>query len=289
MTTTAMIDQMLAALELAETGPGTFHAPHGEDEKGRQVVFGGELLGQAIVAAARSMPTKRVKSVQTIFARGVHTRTPLEIRVEPLHEGRNLGSLTVTCWQDDKPRARSLVLLDVAEPDLVRHQVDRPDVTSPDASSAIVHPLAAPETIIVGDVDVQDPALTGPPTLRMWVRFKGAPAGDPTVARALLAYATDGWLIATAMRPHPGIGQSMAHREISTGVVSHALSFHDEFDAGGWLLIDHTSTFAGGGRCYGKADVFTEAGALVATFTQEALLRHFPAGQDPRGKETTIF
>jgi acyl-CoA thioesterase len=206
-----------------------------------------------------------------------------------MHEGRNLGSLTVSFWQDERLCARSLVLLDVAEPDLVSHQKQAPATAHPDAAFAVAHPLAAPETIIVGDVDVQDPSLTGPPTLQMWIRFKGAPAGDGAIARALLAYATDGWLIATAMRPHAGIGQSMAHSEISTGVVSHALSFHSEFDVNQWLLVDHESVFAGGGRCYGKADVFTEQGVLVATFTQEALLRHFPAGQDPRGREASIF
>ncbi len=123
----------------------------------------------------------------------------------------------------------------------------------------------------------------------MWVRFRGAPADDTNTARALLSYATDGWLIGTAMRPHAGIGQSMAHRKISTGVVSHALSFHDEFDPNGWLLIDHVSDFAGGGRCYGRANVFTEDGRHVASFSQEALLRHFPEGQDPSGRESTIM
>ena len=91
-----------------------------------------------------------------------------------------------------------------------------PDVAAPDPSKAQPNLAAAPETIIVGDVDVRDPALTGPPTLQLWVRFPEAPAGDTTLARALLAHATDGWLIATAMRPHKGVGQSMAHQELST-------------------------------------------------------------------------
>jgi acyl-CoA thioesterase II len=280
---------MLASLELTESDSGALRAPHGETGSGRQVVFGGELLGQAIVAASGAMPGKRVKSVQTIFARGVHTGRPVDIRVEPMHEGRNLGSSTVSFVQDERLCARALVLLDVSEPDLVRHQLDAPPVGRPVASRAVEHPLAAPETIIVGDVDISSPSFTGPSRLQLWVRFAGSPAGDATIARALLAYATDGWLIATAMLPHDGIGQSMAHREFSTGVVSHGLAYHDDFDANDWLLIDHRSTFAGSGRCYGHANVFTEEGALVASFTQESLLRHFPPGQDPRGNESTIL
>jgi len=286
---TDMIYELLESLDLTEIEPGRFQAPHVQDDTGRLVVFGGELLGQAIVAATRAMPDKRVKSVQTIFARGIDARRPADIRLEPMHEGRNLGSTTVTFSQDGRLCARSLVLLDVWEPDLVRHQPEMPVVPAPEESRATEHSLAAPETIIIGDVDILDPTLTGPPTLQLWVRFKGAPAGDAAVARALLAYATDGWLIGTATRPHAGIGQSMAHKEISTGVVSHAVIFHEEFDANEWLLLDHEAVFAGGGRCYGKGNVFTETGTLVATFTQEALLRHFPGGQDPRGKEATVF
>lgn len=285
----AMIDNLLEGLELERTGDSSFRAPATIDDKGRHVVFGGELLGQAIVSASALLPDKRVKSVQTIFARGIHTASPVDIDVETMHDGRTFGSATVTFTQDDRLCARALALADVAEPDLACHQDDPLELPAPDESRAFEHPLAAPETIIVDDVDINDPALVGPPSLQLWVRFRGAPDGDHAMARALLAYATDGWLIATAMRPHQGIGQSMAHREISTGVVSHALVFHSEFDVRDWLLIDHHSTFAGGGRCYGRANIHDARGALVASFTQEALLRHFSEGQDPTGKERTIF
>jgi acyl-CoA thioesterase II len=284
-----MIDDLLASLQLKETGPGLFHASAEENATHRQVVFGGELLGQAIVASSRLMPAKRVKSVQTIFMRGVQTGAGVEIRVEPMHEGRNLGSTTVTFSQSDRPCVRCIVLHDVPEADLVRHQPPMPVVAPPDQLAATSHALAAPETIIVDDVDVQDPDLVGPAILRLWVRFPGTPPGDSTLARALLAHATDGWLIATAMRPHAGLGQSMAHVDISTGVVSHALVFHDDFDTTEWLLIDHQSIFAGSGRCYGTANIFSETGGLVASFSQEALLRRFPAGQGPRNREKTVF
>jgi acyl-CoA thioesterase-2 len=284
-----MLDVVLASLDLRSSGEQSFEVPKVQDDLGRQVVFGGEVLGQAIVAASRTHPTKRVKSVQTIFARGMHTGSPIDIRVETMHEGRNLGSATVTFSQDGRLCARGLVLLDVGERDLVRHQPSMPPVDPPDESAATVHRLAAPETIIVDEVDIDDPAAIGEPELRLWVRFAGAPTADTAIARAVLSYATDGWLIATAMRPHDGIGQSMAHKQISTGVVSHALSFHADPDPTDWHLIDHRSVFAGGGRCYGSANVFSSAGELVASFTQEALLRHFPEGQDPRGKEHSIF
>jgi acyl-CoA thioesterase-2 len=268
---------LLAGLSLTESEDGTLRAPH--SALGGDIVFGGQMLGQAIIAAARQMPTKRVKSVQIIFARSARVTAPVDVVVQPMHEGRNIGSSTVDFVQDHHLCARALVLLDVGEPDLVRHQVPMPLVGPPEVSKARPHAAAAPETIIVGDVDVHDPALTGPPTLQIWVRFAET-TDDATIARALLAHATDGWLIATAMRPHAGLGQAMAHREVSTGVLSHALTFHGDFDARQWLLIDHESIAAGGGRTYGRGHVFTEDGCLVASFVQEALLRRLPQSRN---------
>ena len=267
-----LLERLLASLRLDEAEDGVLRGPRVHEAPG-QPVFGGELLGQAIMAAALRTPGKRVKSVQAIFARGADASQPVDIRVESMHDGRSFGSASVTFSQGDRLCTRALVLLDTAEPDLVRHQPDAPAVPPVDEKAAAVNLAAAPEAIVVGDVDVSDPDAVGPATLQLWVRFAGAPTDDPNLARALLAFATDGWLIGTAMRPHEGIGQSMAHKTLATGVLSHALVFHQDLDPNEWHLIDHESVFAGGGRCYGKANVFTEGGALVASFTQEALLR----------------
>src|SRR5439155_16417674 len=112
---------------------------------------------------------------------------------------------------------------------------------------------------IAGDADVTDPSRTGPPDLDVWMRFAGAP-DDRGLGQALLAFATDGFLIGTAMRPHDGVGQAQAHVSISTGVLSHTLTFHEPFDAGDWMLLSHHSTYAGHGRCYGGANVFNADG-----------------------------
>lgn len=280
-------EELLATLALAESDDASFRAPY--IGGGRGVVFGGQMLGQAIIAASRCMPDKRLKSLQTVFARGAKVADPVDIFVEPMQEGRTFGSSTVSFVQDGRVCARALALLDVSEPDLIRHHVSMPEVAPPDPSKAQPNPAAAPQTIIVGDVDVRDPACVGPPTLQLWVRFPEAPADDTTIARALLAHATDGWLIATAMRPHKGIGQAMAHQELSTSVISHSLAFHDDFAADRWLLIDHESQAAGGGRAYGRGHVFTEDGRLVASFVQEALLRRAPSGDPASGQRTTTF
>jgi acyl-CoA thioesterase II len=269
--------EMLDALELEQVSETLYRAPL--VESGRGVLFGGQMLAQAIVAAGRGQRDKTVKSIQTVFARGAQADRPVDIVVEPMHGGRNLASSSVDFRQDDRICARALVLFHSHEADLIRHQPSMPTAAAPDERSAGPNPLAAPDTIIVGDVDVGDPALTGPAELTLWVRFPTDRARDSVLSQALLAYATDGWLIAAALRPHPGFGQSMAHTEISTGVVSHSLSFHDDFSAADWCLIDQRSVFAGNGRAFGSADVFSRDGRYVASFTQDAIIRNFPGGK----------
>jgi acyl-CoA thioesterase II len=275
----------LHLLDLEELGEGRYRAGHEGDGESRDVVFGGQMLAQIIVAATRSTPGKQVKSVQAIFARAASFKAPLEIDVDPVNVGRVFGSHSVRVHQGDRNCVQAIVLLDVPEPDLMRHSPPMPDVAKPGdcdpASSMLVFPGA--EARIVDNIDTWDTeAPVGPAELFVWTRLPGGPY-DLTTSQAVLSWATDGYLIGTAMRPHAGIGQDQAHRTISTGVISEALTFHQPFDASSWLLMALESPFAGGGRTYGRAHVFTEDGDLVASFAQENIVRGMaPGGGDHR-------
>jgi acyl-CoA thioesterase len=279
---------LLAVLDLTPVGApdpptGTTRFTATSLDEGHGVVFGGQLLAQAIVAASSALPDKQVKSLHTVFARSAAVDQPLDVEVEVLHQGRALGSASVTVRQGDRVCTRSTALLHAPDPDLIRHQPPMPDAGAPDDLERRPTPSWW-DTRIVGEVDIADPALVGPAELGVWTRFPDAP-DDPTVAQALLAYASDGFLIATAMRPHEGVGQSLAHVTISTTVLSHTLTFHEPFDAGRWLLLWHESPYAGRGRSYGTADVFTEDGHLVASYVQENMIRDFPEGRAPAAGE----
>lgn len=264
------------AFRLEQVGDDRFEAPSIGDPHVRDVVFGGQLLAQMILAAGVVNGDKDLSSIHTVFARSATLTAPVEIDVEVLHGGRSIGAETVTVRQGDRLCARGLVLRHAADADLIRHQPAMPEVGGPGASpSSAQEALVAPgtELKVVGGVDTWDPeAPTGPAELFVWVRLP-AGLGDHALTQAMLAYATDGFLIGTAMRPHPGIGQNMAHRGVSTGVVSHTLTFHDRFDAGEWLLMAHEGSVAAGGMSYGRAHVFTEEGRAVASFVQEGLIR----------------
>jgi acyl-CoA thioesterase len=274
------IDGLLRALTLEPVERDRYRAGNLDD--GHAVVFGGQLLGQSIVAALAGQDGKMVKTVHTIFARAASHEAPLEIAVERLHEGRTFSSSAVTIEQGGRPCTRSLVLLTADEPDFIRHAEPAPQVPGPDDCKPLGAASGAWEVRVAPGVDVNDPSLVGPPELDVWTRFAGAP-DDPAVSQALLAFATDGFLIGTAMRPHAGVGQAQAHRTVSTGVVSHTLTFHEPCSAGEWLLLSHRSPYAGRGRCYGRADVFRADGTLVAGFVQDGLIRaRAPAGGSRR-------
>lgn len=273
------LSELLSSLDLEEVGDGRYVGTNAIAGPG--VVFGGQLIGQAVVAAARGHADKRVKTVHTVFARSGAPDTPVDVDVDVMHAGRAFASSAVTIRQGDRLCTRSLVLLSADEPDLIRHAEEMRAVASPDQSSRLAHGAPAWDARIVGDVDISDPGAVGPAELDVWSRFAGAP-DDPITNQALLAYATDPFLIATAMRPHAGVGQSQAHVSLSTGVVSHTLTFHEPFRAGEWLLLAHRSPYAGRGRTYGRADVFTEDGRLVASFVQDNMVRPVPDGSPPR-------
>jgi acyl-CoA thioesterase len=269
------VDALMDALALEPCGPTTYRAVNAPTGPG--VIFGGQLLAQTVLAALAGRDGKSVKTVHTVFARAGSMDTGVEIDVEPLHDGRAFASSTVTIRQGERVCTRSLVLLTADEPDLIRHGTPMPSVGAPEAATPSAHARGVWQIRTVDGVDIDDPEAVGPPTLDVWTRFDGAP-NDPAVAQALLAFATDGFLIGTAMRPHAGVGQAQAHASLSTGVVSHTLTFHELFDASDWLLLSHTSAYAGRGRSYGRADVFTTSGALVASFVQDSMIRRMSDG-----------
>jgi acyl-CoA thioesterase len=264
------IDAFLEALTLEPLSEDRYRAtnlpsPHG-------VVFGGQLLAQSIMAGLAGQDGKAVKTIHTVFARGASHEAPLEVAVERMHAGRSVASSTVTITQGDQICTRSLILLSAVEDDIIRHADARRSTSGPDDIAGHVRGEGAWEIGIVDDVDLSDPELVGPPDLDVWVRFAGAP-DDPATDQALVAYSTDGFLIGTAMRPHAGVGQAQAHRTLSTGVLSHTLTYHERCPAAEWHLLEQRSTYAGHGRSYGRGEIFRADGELAASFVQDAMIR----------------
>ncbi|HKV22095.1 MAG TPA: acyl-CoA thioesterase domain-containing protein [Mycobacterium sp.] len=253
----------------AAIGPAAFHGRNQQLDYHR--VFGGQLLGQLVEAARRSCPGKSVKSLHTVFAREGRAQHPVVFEVTRHHEGRSFATLTIACRQqplDDEARvlATSSVSMHVVEDGPEHQEVAAvPPVLGPEHTLTL--DLLPWETRSTVDLNL---TTTGPPEFEFWMR---TPEVDPALAPALAAYATDLTLIGTALRPMDGLGQRGNGTQFTSAVTSHTLWFHRPFRTDEWLLLRQDSPLLAHGRCFGRGDVMTEDGVLVASYSQEALVR----------------
>jgi acyl-CoA thioesterase II len=288
-----------AELQLLEVADHVWEGKpeHEGDDIVRNVVFGGQILAQMIMAAhldreGEKPNTKEVKSIHAIFARAGDYHSPIRYEVERMHDGRAIGSDTVTFSQGERIMSRGLILWSNDEPDLIRHtaEVEMPDVAGPDADGHRRDSRVFPGAVglVVGGVSTTtDDEPARPPRLNIWTRFSDR--YDQVANQAILSWATDGYLIGAAMLPHPAYNEGQAHKTISTGVLSHTINFHDRFEADQWLLLSVESIWAGRGRSHGRCTIWTEDGRLVATYTQDNLVRAFGDRRDHTGESQRIM
>jgi acyl-CoA thioesterase len=282
-------ESALDALDLRRTGDSSFEARSVALGGGRPV-FGGQLLGQVVMAAAAAQPEKHVRTAQVMFPRTGDTGRPLTVTVDPIHLGRTMATVGVAVTQGDRHVCRATVLLDSDEADVMRHEAPFPDTGGPQVATPVPELAeSGSELRLAGGVELAAVAPAGPPELFAWVRWPSAPAGDLARNQALAAWYTDSLIIGAAMRPHEGIGMGMAHKSLSTGVVTHTLTFHEAFDAADWHLVSNESSYAGGGRVYGTGRIHTVDGRLVASFVQDAFVRAFPAHVTRRGSTSGVM
>jgi len=242
----------------------------GDDE--RQVVEGTQVLAQAIVAVAKRFPDKSIRSAHAVFARVVVTGDPVDLVIDVIHEGRSTASAVVSAEQNGKRCVAVTVLADVPSVDVIRHQLPRPDVGKPSAANESQMHMGGAQLRLVDVVDVNSPDEVGPPELYAWLQYEPIPTRDD-LAKALVAYFTGQLGISTTMRAHAGIGTSQSHHTVSTAPMTVNVSFHEPVSWDGWLLYTHESTQVGAGMSYVRGTVHTEAGELIASFTQDALIR----------------
>ena len=239
----------------------------------RPVVEASQMLGQCVVAAMRQAGGRRVVSSHLVVPRIADARHPVRITLDEVSAGRTFTTLAATVHQGEKVVATGTFLLDATAEDVVRHAEPAPDVPGPLDCPAYDMAVTGRDLRIVDDAYTGDPdAPVGPPELDTWVRFRGVP-DDPALHAGLLAQYTGHMSIAAALRPHAGVGQSAAHVTLSTGINAIALSVHADVRADRWLLYHHRSTVAADGMTHSECRVHDEDGALVASFTVDAMVR----------------
>jgi uncharacterized protein (DUF427 family)/acyl-CoA thioesterase len=262
---------------------GTFLEMRWHKER-RNVIEGGQLLGAAIVGAAKTRPEQRVTSAHMAFMRAASFDRPLEIGVDARRSGSTLSVFDVMVTQEDKLRATALVMSDIGASDLIRHAAPMPDVPPPGACPPLDFKVLGRETRVVDGADQQDPDSVGPPELLVWTRFAGDP-GPQHLHQALLAQSTTHYSIGAALRPHRGITERDAHVTVSMGPVNATIAFHDEVDVSAWYLTETRSIWAGRGSTQSQVRVFTADGRLVASKAVQAIVRIFDRTPEQMGRD----
>jgi acyl-CoA thioesterase-2 len=271
---TVSFDNLRACLDLEEAGPGTYAGANLALDYHR--VFGGQILAQTIVAAtAAAGDGKQVKSLTQLFPREGNSAFPMTYTVTKHQEGRTFGSTGVVASQADatgNEKTVSVATLSTHTPEdgLVRQDA-APDAGKPDDATLVDLGMVPWETRVVGGVDL-GAREAGPAVFRFWMQTPSVP-DDPALHQALLAHATDLTVIGTALRPVDGLSQADTMTRFHSAVTSHSLWFHQPFRVDEWLLVDQVGPVLAGGRAYGRGDVWSADGRLVASFAQESMIR----------------
>jgi acyl-CoA thioesterase II len=279
-------DDLLTVLDSRPAGPGRFLAP-GYHERSRNVVEGGQLMGQAIVAASRAVPDQRVTWASMTFSRPANFDGPVELHLDVARRGRTFSTIAIRSEQGGKLIAPSLVLMDAGADDCIRQTVPMPLTPGPADALAFDMRVSGRGFRSVDGAYSDEPDRVGPPVIDVWARFRDNPA-ELALRQALVAQATTHWAIAAAMRPHPGVGQSQAHVSLSTGPVALTVAFHDDAPLDEWFLYRNSAFWSGRGLIQGEGQVYAEGGALIASYSLQAMVREMLAAEQDKGYATAM-
>jgi acyl-CoA thioesterase II len=284
------LDKLLDLLDLEQIEVNIFRGRSPDETVQR--VFGGQVAGQALVAAGRTVPDDRpVHSLHAYFLRPGDPSVPLVFNVDRVRDGRSFSTRRVTAIQHGKPIFAMSASFHHAEPGL-EHAMPMPDVPPPESlrtsaerlAEAIGGPLpphfrdSPIDLRAVGPLSVEatrDPSLRTSKNL-VWLRVAGELPDDPLLHVCLMTYASDITLLDTVLIKH---GVSWHDGRTSGASLDHAMWFHRPFRADQWLLYAQESPVAHGARGLARGEVYTASGDLVVSVVQEGLIRTTPKPQ----------
>lgn len=278
------VDRLAALMRLEPLGSDRFDAQ--SDDIGTPALFGGQVLGQALMAASMTVPTERmVHSLHAYFLLpGEHA--PVTYEVDRVRDGRSFSMRSVIARQGDKIIFELTASFQEPEEGLT-HQVEMPQYPGPeglvpdsvrrDAIRPMLPPpfnekLLGPRGLESRRVAPLNPMNPQPRVggSAMWVRAQSVLPDDPLLHRAMLAYASDHGLLPVAAEPH---GLSIVRGDVRMASLDHAMWFHQDFRLDDWLLYVTDSPGASGGRGLCSGRYYTRDGRLVASVMQEGVMR----------------
>lgn len=284
-----VLQELIDLLALERIEENLFRGP--SQDLGWGTVFGGQVLGQALSAAAQTVPPDRlVHSLHAYFLRPGAVDKPIVYDVDRIRDGRSFTTRRVVAIQSGRPIFNLAASFQVEEPGF-EHQDEMPDAPGPDgllSEQDLARVIAdrippkmrdralADRPIESRPVEPQNPFKPTASAARRMVWFKAMRAlpDDPALHRYLLAYASDFSFLGVAMQPH---GVSWLTPGMHVASIDHTMYFHRPLRMDEWLLHVVESPSASGGRGLVRGRWFDRQGRLVATTAQEGLIRRKPA------------
>ena len=278
------VSELLSILDLEHLDPNLFRGR--SPQVGWQRVFGGQVIGQALVAAVRTVEGRQPHSLHAYFLLPGDPKVPIIYDVERTRDGKSFTTRLVKAIQHGQPIFTMSVSFHNNESGF-DHQAKMPDVPFPEdlPSEAEVRERILP---MMPDPVRKYYERERPIELRpvefsryrgqkfedgrfnVWIRTTGRLPDDPAIHQCVLSYASDMTLLDTALVPH---GRTLFEKDFMAASLDHALWLHRPFRADDWLLYAQDSPNLQGGRGFARGLIFRRDGTLAASVAQEGLIR----------------
>ena len=281
-----LTDSVFEQLELEQIEVNLFRGiaeDHGQDR-----IFGGQVIGQALIAAARTLEDRPCHSLHSYFLRAGDPKIPILYETDRIRDGGSFTTRRVVAIQKGEAIFSMSASFQSLE-DGLEHQIEMPDVPGPDELPSdkelleqrqvdfpevneqllqMVHGERPVEIRRVQDFNYFKPEKM-PPVKHIWYRSKKKLGSALLRHQCLLAYASDVGFLSTCNMPH---GKSFM-TGLNMASIDHSLWFHRSFNFEDWILIAMESPVSASSRAFIRACMFTEDGTLIGSATQEGLIR----------------
>lgn len=277
----AAVDSLITLLDLEPIEVNIFRGESPDED--RQRTFGGQVAGQALVAASRTVEGMTVHSLHAYFLYGGDPSSPILYEVDRIRDSRSFITRRVKAIQHGRP-IFGLTASFQRQEEGYEHQMPMPEGQPDPESLPDFRERMAPWKDKLGDwydrprsIDTRysdwrspEDHTPGPMFENMWFRANGRLPDDPVLHQCIVAYASDISVLDTSLRPH---GLSASLGEVFMASLDHAMWFHRPFRADEWLLYAQDTPSASGGRGLGRGLIYTREGALAASVVQEGVIR----------------
>lgn len=278
------LDDLVALLDLEVIEVNIFRGASTDEDRVR--VFGGQVAGQALIAASRTVdePGRTVHSLHAYFLRPGDPKQPILYEVDRIRDGRSFSTRRVVAIQHGKAIFNLQASFHVEEASGPDHQVSMDEGLTPPDALPDFHTRMAPHKERIGDwyhrprpIDLR--YVDGDPMSRaggshdgqhVWLRANGTLPDDPVLHACILTYASDMTLLDTTLLP---FGLAFDHPGLQMASLDHAMWFHRPFQVDNWLMYQQQAISTGGARGLAAGSIFTADGSLAVSVVQEGLAR----------------